>query len=108
MCDYAKYVYNKYIRKSLLVECGKCPACLQRKANARAMRIRNHNDGRLCLFLTCTYDNRFVPYVNVDDLFVSGDLRDREIKLYRDYIVRFYRDNKIVKPKKQVLETFHI
>ena len=74
MCDFTKYVYNKYIRKSLAVECGKCPACLQRKANARAMRIRNHNDGKLCLFITCTYDNRFVPYVKVDDLFPSSYL----------------------------------
>ena len=108
MCDFTKYVYNKYIRKSLAVECGKCPACLQRKANSRAMRIRNHNDGKLCLFVTCTYDNRFVPYVKVDDLFPSPNLHNKEVKLYRDYTVRFYKDKKIVKPVNQVVETFHL
>ena len=108
MCDYAKYVYNKYIRKSLLVGCGKCPACLQRKANARALRIRNHNSGKLCLFLTCTYDNRFVPYVEIDDLFRSCDLTDYSINLYRDYSVRYYSGNKIIKPNKKVLETFRL
>lgn len=107
MCDYSKYVYNKYIRKSLLVECGKCPACQQRKANARALRIRNHNDGKLCLFVTCTYDNMFVPYVITSDLLEFDVRKNKEIKLYRDYTVRFYKDNKIVKPKLQVLETFH-
>ena len=66
MCEHSKYVHNKYIHKSILVSCGKCSACLQQKANARAQRIRNHNDGRLCLFLTLTYDNRFVDIFIMD------------------------------------------
>ena len=43
---------------------------------------------------------------NVDDLFTPANLDNHCINLYRDYTVRYYRDNKIVTPNKKVLETF--
>lgn len=97
MCRNSKYIYNQYIHKSLLVSCGKCDACLQQKANARANRIRNHgSEGSLCLFLTLTYDNKYVPYIKKDDLLAARTVNDSRtlgvlsVPVYRDYTVRSY------------------
>ena len=106
MCEHSKYVHNKYIHKSILVSCGKCAACLQQKANARAQRIRNHNDGRLCLFLTLTYDNRFVPYVPSSELINISDISSHEVHVYRDFDVRFYKDKMNVFENKVLLTSF--
>lgn len=69
MCIQSTYIYNKYINQSVLVDCGKCEACLQKKAVRRSNRIRNNvRDGEMCLFVTLTYPNQFVPYVDKRDL----------------------------------------
>lgn len=106
MCENKKYVHNRYIHKSVLVSCGHCPSCQQEKANARAMRIRNHNDGRLCLFVTLTYDNRFVPYIETSDLLNISDSSVKEVQIKRDYSVRWYKDNCIIKENPVVLTSY--
>lgn len=105
MCVNQKYVHNKYIHKSFLVSCGNCPACLQEKANARAQRIRNHNNGKLCLFLMLSYDNRFVPYIKSEELINISSVSCHTVSVCRDYSVRFYRDKKIIKSNFVVLES---
>lgn len=98
MCINKRYVNNRYIHQRVLVPCGKCDACLQAKANSRAARIRNHgSSGDLCLFLTLTYDNRFVPYVKLEDLYSAKSMLALEstarveLPIMRDfqYISRF-------------------
>ena len=106
MCTHGKYVHNKYIHKSVFVSCGKCDSCIQQKANARALRIRNHNDGRLCLFVTLTYENRFVPYVPTYQLSNINDMSDYDIGVYRDSDVRFYRGRKIFTDDSSLLTSF--
>ena len=92
MCTKMKYVTNRYLGKSILVSCGKCSSCLQQKANARALRIRNHNvNSDLCLFLTLTYDNRFVPYILRSDLHRAvTDDRYFDIPVHRDFSIHTY------------------
>lgn len=69
MCVSGKWIYNKYIRQSLFVDCGHCPACLQQKANKRTQRIKNNlRDDEVCIFLTCTYAPECVPYIKRTDL----------------------------------------
>ena len=69
MCTNLHYIFNKHIRRRILVPCGHCPACLQQKADARTMRIRNHfNKEQTCLFVTLTYDNKFVPCVKHNEI----------------------------------------
>lgn len=68
MCTHSRYVTNRYIHQRILVKCGRCPACLQEKANARALKIRNHaSSGKIGLFVTLTYSNDFVPFMLKDD-----------------------------------------
>ncbi len=51
------------------VPCGTCPACLSAKANKRASLIRSTNpEGTTCYFVTLTYSNDFLPYVDLNDL----------------------------------------
>lgn len=88
MCTHSRYIYNKYINRSILVPCGKCPSCQQAKANLRALRIRNHNQDahNLSLFVTLTYSNDFVPYVKSSDLFNLSPIMENAVNIpvFRD------------------------
>lgn len=86
MCVNARWIYNPYCRKKILVKCGKCDACLQEKALARTQRIKNNlTSGQLCLFITLTYSNDYVPYVLRSDL-LSESI---DINVYRSCTGRF-------------------
>lgn len=85
MCTHSRFIFNRYSQKRVLVKCGKCPSCLQEKACSRANRIRNNfTHGTIALFITLTYDNRFVPYVLRHHLVGRGDLI-----IYRDSNIRY-------------------
>lgn len=98
MCQNKRYVNNRYIGRSVLVSCGRCSECLQEKANRRAARIRNHSadpSTGLCLFITLTYSNDYVPYIKLSDIetakqkSIDSDYRDRIVlPLYRDTKIR--------------------
>lgn len=83
----------------LFVKCGVCDACQQERANRVAMRIENNKirDGKhLNLFLTLTYDNKFIPYVYTHDVYRILDCQDdgykcNYIPVYRDYQIRRVR-----------------
>lgn len=69
MCTNQRYIYNPYSCRKVLVPCGHCPACLQKKAVVRSNRIRNNvTDGTVTLFITLTYTNDYVPYIRRSDL----------------------------------------
>lgn len=84
MCVNCHYVYNKYIHKRILVPCGKCHECLQDKADKRAQRIRYNVTGdTFCWFVTLSYDNNHVPFVNMAD-FIGHDLSNGiNLPIYR-------------------------
>lgn len=68
MCVNRKEIINPYTHKSLVVDCGRCPACLQAKANKRARRIKEQLQDHDNYFVTLTYDSRFAPYIYERDL----------------------------------------
>lgn len=89
MCTNQRYIFNHYIKKHILVKCGKCPACKQERANKRAQRIRNNvSFGTIALFCTFTYSNDYVPYIKRSDLRQPSD----DIFVYRNKSVRFVFD----------------
>lgn len=89
MCTNLQGVYNRYINRTLLVDCGKCPACHQAKADRRAMRIRNTlESNEICLFVTLTYKNEFCPYVDVRGLTFGANY---DVPIYRDSHGRYQR-----------------
>ena len=64
--------------REMYVKCGKCKACKQEKAIARANRIRAdlRDDGTsLPLFVTLTYHNLYIPYFDYDELVSSPWIR---------------------------------
>ena len=94
MCTHQKYIYNKYIHKTILVKCGKCEACQQEKAARRASRIRNNcSFGLVPLFITLTYTNDYVPYLRYSEF----DFPTNFFGVHRSKAHRYYRSKDIVK-----------
>ena len=97
MCTHKKRVKNPYTGQVLMVNCGKCEACLQAKANRQTNRINNEVScgDIITFFVTLSYDERFIPYVLKSDL-ENGELF--ELPVYRDNAVRCFKDSVIVRP----------
>ena len=88
MCTNMRWVKNPYLHTSILVPCGHCPACQQQKANARASRIKNNlSKGKVNLFVTLTYKNEFVPYIDRREICWRPDV----INVYRNCSIRKVR-----------------
>ena len=132
MCTNKSWIVNSKGKK-LFVKCGKCPACLQEKAIARANRIRAAipEDGSMTfLFVTLTYSNLFVPYFDYDE-FKESPLKHsfkgnpdfepskgiqyfKHLNIYRNASVRAVRADssyssvyKIIK-KRQKIASLHV
>lgn len=82
--------------RSMLVPCGHCKACLQERAQHGAQIIRDTYDkDTTVLFITLTYHNDCIPYVQFDDDSIysypgSGSLDiEEEVIVYRDSSQRF-------------------
>lgn len=93
MCLNKHWIYNHYSGKKVLVDCGKCDACLQKKANARTRRIKNnYKKGYISLFVTLTYASVYLPYIRKSDIFEKGSLTSKDIvdiPVYRNASARF-------------------
>lgn len=90
MCTHGRFVTNRYTGTTFWTECGKCKACLQKKAAARSSRIRNEYDGESSIFfVTLTYDRLSCPYFEQDDF----DALRREKSLYTSVVspLKIYR-----------------
>lgn len=133
MCINKRYINNAYGRR-ILVKCGKCPACLQEKAIARANKIRaNGTPSQVALFCTFTYSNKFVPYFDLDEMltakvwhineipdrigshidrsyisyaakYLDGMTQFKEVNIYRDNSTRYVRRTKDYHLKHKVVE----
>lgn len=91
MCINKRNIKNPYTGQRLYVSCGKCPACMQQKADKRAARIRaNHSDDCIDYFVTLTYANIFCPYVKRDEL----NAFNLDVNVYRDASIRKNRKGK--------------
>lgn len=91
MCVNGRWIYNRYSGQKVFVRCGKCEACIQEDAMRRTNRIRMHQrNGWICLFVTLTYTNDFVPYVLRSDL----GSEDFEINVYRNCSGRYVYSKK--------------
>lgn len=95
MCTNKKWIYNRYAKTKVLVDCGRCPACLQKKANGIASNIRHHGKkGEICLFLTLTYKNDYIPMIDKNDnlyfQWIDGKLLPC-VRLFRLHnVMRYY------------------
>lgn len=111
MCVNKVYVRD-YLRASRVgnyFACGRCPACLQSRADRRSRRIRYHTpQGFTSYFVTLTYSNKFVPYARKSDMlkqnetFFRFDLKKKtcdllRVPIYRDYDFRYYGKKKFIK-----------
>lgn len=61
-CSNPRHITNRYTGQQVLVECGKCEACLLKKNLSRKSRCLLENSAhRYCYFVTLTYENKFLP-----------------------------------------------
>lgn len=89
MCTHTRLIKNRYTGQVVRVACGKCRACQQERANRRALRIKNNvRNGEICLFVTLTYANEFVPYVDRYELLLYHEY----LTIWRDGRARRLRD----------------
>lgn len=78
------------------VPCGTCPACKAEKANKRASVIKSTNPlDKLCYFVTLTYSNAFLPYVEFCDLYASYEryLKYSKSDDPQPFVVPVYRNS---------------
>lgn len=72
---------------SLVVPCGKCPACLSRKNSVNLSKVLSlFASHKYALFVTLTYDNDHLPYFSVNSLLPSSRLNDARLSSLSDYI----------------------
>lgn len=95
MCVNKVYVRDLFHpRRGNYFSCGRCPACLQARANKRSVRIAHHNPaGFIPYFVTLGYSNKSIPYVRISDLkefqrlHQQGQLPlDAQLPVYRDTV----------------------
>lgn len=95
MCVSKRWIKNYYGR-DILINCGRCPACLQEKAINRTNRIRfnqNYDGSTVTLFVTLTYRNDCIPYFHRSDLFQHEDCNGFvELSVFRDSETRWVVD----------------
>lgn len=102
MCINTKFIRNKYTGQKVLVECGKCPACKQMKADRMAARI-NHaaaaglKKHEIQCFVTLTYQKYTCPYFRISDL-LKATQSERASGFFTDFIsLPIRRDCKLVR-----------
>ena len=88
MCIHKKEIVIPSTGRTMYVNCGQCPSCLQERALNRANKIRLQDsvrDDTINWFITLTYDNKYIPYIRPSEvlLFASGELD--HIPLHRDF-----------------------
>lgn len=105
MCTNKYHLINRYMKpykNQFLVDCGKCPACQQARANKRCARIKLHsrNNDIFALFVTLTYDNSHIPYIDVDDLpfFLDSD-EPFSVNVYRNCMSRYNSNTGVLNHK---------
>lgn len=94
MCIHREEIRNKYTGQKLVVDCGHCPSCKQKKANARSRRIVNESVDRLDeidrIFVTLTYQNKYIPYIKENELIDFQTCKRNVLSVYRDKDVHAY------------------
>lgn len=96
-------------------DCGRCPACMQKKANRRSSRIRNHSvAGFTPFFVTLKYDNRYIPFILKSELIKASLLvayshKSQFIPIYRSLCKPIRRrDGLYFFPKKEIIDYYEL
>lgn len=107
MCVNQRWITNPITKRRFLINCGKCEACQQEKAQKRTLRINletkyNVPHGYTTLFVTLTYDNNHIPFILQKDYdsFVSG--LSSEIPVYRFSFKQLCSSKRVVRTLERI------
>ena len=86
-CLHPVKMRNPHTQEKITVACGRCEACLNRRAGINSFRIRcEASVHKYCMFITLTYDDKYVPRFDIRlndngliEAYVVGGLSDGEI-----------------------------
>lgn len=107
MCVNKVFVKDLFRNTGSYYDCGRCPACLQARAGRRARLIRaTHPKGKVCYFVTLTYENKSIPYILVDDIVRNSSQLEFTLPIYRDIAYKAFhgwkRKRKIIGHSKPI------
>ena len=69
MCTNQRLIRSPYMKRPMYVKCGRCPACMQEKAQKRVNRIHNtQNKDFVCFMVALTYSQHCAPYILREDV----------------------------------------
>lgn len=86
-CQHPSWVYNKYTHERVLSDCGKCPACLNRKSLRHVHLMEEQSRlSRYTVFLTLTYNDFSVPklYFSPDRKYLVNKKRNISYEIPSD------------------------
>lgn len=82
MCLHLQKIRNKYNGRYYYVPCGRCPACLQKRADAFSRKLQTTKfDNALLYFVTLTYDSHYLPFVHYSNLPFNRPLEQKDFNL---------------------------
>ena len=78
-CEHPQFVYNKYIKDYVLVECGKCPACKDKDTERWVARMfQERKCWQFCFSLYLDYNDEHLPTYDL----CNGYLKERQMRFW--------------------------
>lgn len=91
-CLNPQVIRNKYTHEEMIVSCGKCEACLNRKSSISTMKVRLESQShKYAKFVTLTYSDDYVPRMSLKKCFCIQDMHGNIHELNHPYV---YFENK--------------
>jgi len=91
MCIRPQYIYDRKNRKSHIVPCGKCFACLQNRAANWFFRLFYESKSwTYTYFITLTYDDEKVPYKGDYPTLFKKDVQDFMKRVRKVFKIKYY------------------
>ena len=70
-CLHPVRIRHPYTKDFMYVPCGKCEACLNKRASTLIQKLENEKSAwKHCIFFTLSYDNEHLPVLKVQDNFL--------------------------------------
>lgn len=68
-CQNKRIVINRHTGSRVLIDCGVCPACLNKKYSSQHIRLlAGKNTFKYSIFVTLTYEQKYTPSFRIDIL----------------------------------------
>lgn len=85
-CLHPRRVLNPYTKEYVLIECGKCKACMLKKASSMSLKCQLESlSHKFCMFVTLTFDNDNIPLAFP---YLYSDVSGEQVRLDSCFVSR--------------------